>query len=77
MPCTERRYAQIEKELLAVVFGLESFNQYVYGKEVEVESDQKPLEAIMQKSFHHVGSACFYTFSSTISSWNINLERKC
>ena len=26
---TECRYAQIEKELLAVVFGLEKFNQYV------------------------------------------------
>ena len=50
---TERRYAQIEKELLAVVFGMERFNQYVYGKEVEVESDHKPLEAIMLKPLCH------------------------
>ena len=37
----ETRYAQIEKELLAVVFAFTRFHQYVYGKEVEVESDQK------------------------------------
>jgi len=27
----ETRYAQIEKEMLAVVFGLERFHQYTYG----------------------------------------------
>ena len=45
----ETRYAQIEKELLAVVFALERFNQYIYGKQVEVESDHKPLEIIVKK----------------------------
>ncbi|XP_060076924.1 uncharacterized protein K02A2.6-like [Ylistrum balloti] len=47
---TERNYAQIEKELLAVVFGLERFETYVYGKKVLVESDHKPLEIICKKS---------------------------
>ena len=28
----ETRYAQIEKELLAIVFSLEKFNQYTYGR---------------------------------------------
>ena len=50
---TECRYAQIKKELLAVVFGLEKFNQYVYGKCVDVESDHKPLEAISKKPLCH------------------------
>lgn len=45
----ETRYAQIEKELFAVVFSLERFNQYIYGKVVSVESDQKPLENILRK----------------------------
>ena len=40
----ESRYAQIEKELLAVQFSLERFNQYTYGKRVAIESDHKPLE---------------------------------
>ncbi|KAK7090822.1 hypothetical protein V1264_010573 [Littorina saxatilis] len=47
---TERNYAQIEKEMLAIVFGLERFERYVYGRHVEVESDHKPLIPIHKKS---------------------------
>ena len=47
-PC-EQKWAQIEKELLAIVFACSKFHQYVYGKEVHVESDHKPLEIIHRK----------------------------
>ena len=43
----ETHYAQIEKELLAVVFAFTKFHQYVYSKDVIVEPDHKPLEAIL------------------------------
>jgi hypothetical protein len=46
---TEQRYAQIENEMLAIVFGAERFHQYIYGREVDVQSDHKPLEVIMKK----------------------------
>ena len=46
----EMRYAQIEKKLLAVVFASTKFHQYVYGKDVVVESDHKPLEMIAKKA---------------------------
>ena len=48
----ERNYAQIEKELLAIVFGLERFHQFTYGVPVWVESDHKPLEMITRKALH-------------------------
>lgn len=45
----ETRYAQIEKELLAVVFAMTRFDQMTYGRPVTVVSDHKPLAAIFQK----------------------------
>ena len=50
LTCTETNYAQIEKELLAIVFGVERFHQYTYGRKVVVDSDHKPLETIFGKS---------------------------
>jgi len=48
---TERRYAQIEKECLAIVFGCQRFSQYLSRREkITVESDHKPLQAIFKKS---------------------------
>ena len=45
----ETKYAQIEKELLAIVFACEKFDQYVYGRDkVHVQSDHKPLEVIFK-----------------------------
>ena len=46
---TEQRWFQIEKELLAVMFAAEHFHHYIYGREVEVENDHKPLETIIRK----------------------------
>ncbi|KAI8737276.1 retrovirus related pol protein [Biomphalaria glabrata] len=46
---TEKRWAQIEKELFAVVFGLERFNQYTFGRHVIIINDHKPLANILRK----------------------------
>ena len=46
----EQRYANIEREMLAVVFGIERFHTYVYGSSFQVESDHKPLENIVLKN---------------------------
>lgn len=46
---TEQRYAQIEKECLAIVYALERFHQYTFGRSVLVYSDHKPLESILKK----------------------------
>ena len=47
---TEVQYAQIEKELLAIVFAMEKLEIYLNGRKVLVESDHKSLEAIFKKS---------------------------
>ena len=39
---TERRYSQIEKEALALVWACEKFSDYVLGKKIQLETDHKP-----------------------------------
>lgn len=44
---TERRYAQIEKEGLAVVWGCERFRDFITGMKIMIETDHKPLVPIL------------------------------
>ena len=46
---TEVGYAQVEKECLAIVFSLERFHQYTFGRKTIVNTDHKPLETIVKK----------------------------
>ena len=50
MTATEVNYAQIEKELLAILFAVERFEQCVYGRPVRIQTDHRPLESIFRKS---------------------------
>jgi RNase H-like domain found in reverse transcriptase len=47
----KQSYAQIEKEMLAILFALERFHTYVYAMpNVRVETDHKPLMFIYKKA---------------------------
>ena len=39
----EKRYSQLDREVLAVIFGVKRFHQYLYGQEFEWKTDHKPL----------------------------------
>ena len=47
---TEKRYSNIERELLAIVFALERLNHYTFGRTITVQSDHQPLQSIWNKS---------------------------
>ena len=46
---TERCYAQIEKEVLAVTWSCEKFSNYILGSRFEIETEHKPLIPILSK----------------------------
>ena len=50
MTDTERRYSQIEKEALALVWACEKFGDYVIGKDITLETDHKPLVPLLGKT---------------------------
>ena len=49
LTATERRWAQIEKELLSVIYGLERFDQYTFGRRVIIQNNHKPIGTILKK----------------------------
>ena len=50
MTDTERRYSQIEKEALALVWACEKFGDYAIGKDITLETDHKPLVPLLGKT---------------------------
>ena len=67
----EKRYANIERELLAVVFGCERFYHYIYGTSFTVESDHKPLSMIILK---HISSAPLRLQRMLLKLQNVNVS---
>ena len=44
---TEQRYAQIEKEALAITWACEKFHDYILGKLITIKTDHKPLVPLL------------------------------
>ena len=40
---TEQKYSNIEREALGLVWGLERFQYFIYGKHCTIQTDHKPL----------------------------------
>ena len=47
---TDCQNANIERDMLAAVFGGEKFHSYIYGWSITIKSDHKPLESISRKN---------------------------
>ena len=39
----EKWYSQLGREVLAIIFGVKRFHQYLFGREFELKTDHKPL----------------------------------
>lgn len=55
---TERRYSQLEREALAIIFALRKFHKFVYGKRFTLFSDHKPLQFIFGEKKIELGFGC-------------------
>ena len=76
----EKRYTQIEKETLSVVFGVEKFHKYLYRRKFTVINDHQPLKSIFSKSIVSCPSRIqkfFLRFKNKNLIWNTYLEKQC
>lgn len=52
----QKNYGQIEKEFLAILSACHRFHHYIYGREVIIQTDHKPLVSIIDKNLHDINS---------------------
>ena len=45
----EKRYSQLDKEALAIMFGIKRFHKYVYGRSFTICTDHKPLISLFHE----------------------------
>ncbi|XP_077364459.1 uncharacterized protein LOC144008938 [Festucalex cinctus] len=48
----QSRYSNIEREMLTIVYGMQRYHTYLYGKSFTVFTDHKPLVTICAKPLH-------------------------
>lgn len=65
---SEKNYAQIDKEALAIMFGLKKFHRFIWGRPVTILTDHKPLLGLLQQ-----GKAMPETLSPRMLRWNLIL----
>lgn len=50
LTAAERNYSQLDKEGLAVMFGVKKFHSYVYGRRFTIVTDHKPLLSLFNEA---------------------------
>ena len=71
----EKNYSHLEKEGLAIVFGVKKFHEYVYGQHFTIYSDHQPLRHLFndQKGTPPMVAAQIQRWALTLTM-NIGLE---
>ena len=74
----ERKYSQLDKEALAIVFGVKRFHQYLYGRQFVIISDHKPLMHIFNtsKAIPNMASARIQRWAITLSAYTYTINYK-
>ena len=68
----EKNYSQIDKEALAIVFGVKHFHQYLFGQFFTIKLDHKPLQHLLgeTKGITAMASAGVQQWALTLSAYN-------
>ncbi|UYV74499.1 hypothetical protein LAZ67_11003688 [Cordylochernes scorpioides] len=75
---TERRYAVIDREALAVIFAVSKFSQYLLGRKFKIVTDHKPLVGLFNpnKPIPQVLSPRMMRWCLTLSAYTYTIEYK-
>ena len=75
---SEKNYAQLEKEALALVFGVRKFHQYLYGRPFTLITDHQPLTTILgpKKGIPSLAAARLQRWAILLSAYKYSIRYK-
>jgi len=74
----ERKYSQLDKEALGIVFSVSKFHHYIFARKFILYSDHKPLMHIFGESraIPVMATACLQRSALTLSSYTYTIKYK-
>ena len=74
----EKNYSQLEKEGLAIIFGVKKFHMYLFGRHFEILSDHKPLQHMFDaaKATPTMASARLQRWAISLGAYDYLLRYK-
>lgn len=75
---SERNYAQLEKEALALIFGVKKFHPYIYGRQFTLMTDHKPLVTILgpKSGVPTIAAARMQRWALVLSAYSYDIKYK-
>ena len=75
---SERNYSQIEKEALSLIFGINKFHQYLYGRHFTLVTDHKPLTTLLgpSRSVPPLAAARLQRWALLLSAYSYDIQFK-
>jgi len=74
----ERNYSTLEKEALAIIFGVKKFHQFLYGHPFTIKTDHKPLKGLLneKKGIPALAAPRIQRWAPTLSAYEYKISYK-
>jgi hypothetical protein len=75
---SQRNYSQLDKEALAIIFGIKKFHKYLWGRKFTIFSDHLPLKSIFgeNKKIPVMASSRLIRWATILSAYNYKIVHK-
>ena len=78
LTASEQNYSQLEKEALALIFEVQKFHRYLYGRKFNLITDHKPLTTILgpKKGIPSLAAVRLQRWAILLSAYDYNIHYK-